>query len=62
MHTIELPWPPGVTQQHGFVHAGIVACALESDAHAIGADGRDKLVATMTATTMAIVGRAGVQG
>ena len=111
---IELPWSPAVTQQHGFVHAGIVACALDSacgyaaatlmpadsgvltvefkinllapaagdafrlegrvrkagrtitvtegDAYAIGVDGRDKLVATMTATMMAIVGRAGVQG
>ena len=27
---IELPWAPGLTQQHGFLHAGMVATALES--------------------------------
>lgn len=27
---IELPWAPGLTQQHGFLHAGIVATALDS--------------------------------
>ena len=28
--TIELAWAPGLTQQHGFLHAGIVATALDS--------------------------------
>jgi uncharacterized protein (TIGR00369 family) len=28
--TIELPWAQGLTQQHGFLHAGIVAAALDS--------------------------------
>ena len=27
---IELPWAQGLTQQHGFLHAGIVATALDS--------------------------------
>lgn len=27
---IELPWSAGVTQQHGFVHAGMLATALDS--------------------------------
>jgi uncharacterized protein (TIGR00369 family) len=27
---IELPWREGLTQQHGFLHAGIVATALDS--------------------------------
>lgn len=27
---IELPWQAGLTQQHGFLHAGIVATALDS--------------------------------
>ena len=27
---IELPWAPGLTQQHGFLHAGMVATALDS--------------------------------
>ena len=27
---IELPWAPGLTQQHGFLHAGVVATALDS--------------------------------
>ena len=27
---IELPWAPGLTQQHGFLHAGMVAAALDS--------------------------------
>lgn len=27
---IELPWQQGLTQQHGFLHAGIVAAALDS--------------------------------
>ncbi len=28
--TIELPWAQGLTQQHGFLHAGMVATALDS--------------------------------
>ena len=28
---IELAWAPGLTQQHGFLHAGMVATALDSD-------------------------------
>jgi len=27
---IDLPWAPGLTQQHGFLHAGMVATALDS--------------------------------
>ena len=27
---IELPWSAGLTQQHGFLHAGMVAAALDS--------------------------------
>ena len=27
---IELPWAPTLTQQHGFLHAGMVATALDS--------------------------------
>jgi uncharacterized protein (TIGR00369 family) len=27
---IELPWSPGLTQQHGFLHAGMVGTALDS--------------------------------
>lgn len=27
---IELDWAPGLTQQHGFLHAGVVATALDS--------------------------------
>jgi uncharacterized protein (TIGR00369 family) len=27
---IELAWAPGLTQQHGFLHAGILATALDS--------------------------------
>ena len=27
---IELPWAAGLTQQHGFLHAGMVAAALDS--------------------------------
>ena len=27
---IELPWAAGLTQQHGFLHAGIVATAMDS--------------------------------
>lgn len=28
--TIELPYSPSITQQHGFVHAGMLAAALDS--------------------------------
>jgi len=27
---IEMDWAPGLTQQHGFLHAGVVAAALDS--------------------------------
>ena len=27
---IELPWAPALTQQHGFLHAGMVSTALDS--------------------------------
>jgi uncharacterized protein (TIGR00369 family) len=109
---IEMDWAKGLTQQHGFLHAGMVATALDSAcgyagfslmqpdaavltieykinlmapakgqrfrmvgqvvkpgrtitvAHgeAIAIDqGREKCVATMTATLMALVGRDGIQ-
>jgi uncharacterized protein (TIGR00369 family) len=110
--SIELPWAQALTQQHGFLHAGMVATALDSacgyaafslmppdaavltieykinllspargqrfrmtgevvkpgrtitvaegEAWAI-ADGREKLVATMNATLMAVFGRDSVQ-
>jgi uncharacterized protein (TIGR00369 family) len=110
--TIELDWAAGLTQQHGFLHAGILATALDSAcgyagftlmpadagiltieykinllapgkgqrfrmvgqvvkpgrtitvcegrAYAID-DGREKLIATMGATLMTIVGRADVK-
>lgn len=108
---IELPWAASLTQQHGFLHAGMVATALDSAcgyagfslmpegaavltiefkinllapakgqrfrmegqvikpgrtitvvegrAYAVD-DGREKLIATMHATLMAIVGRDGI--
>ncbi len=110
--TIELPWAQALTQQHGFMHAGIIATALDSacgyaasslmpaDAAVLtiefkinllapakgqrfrmeGAvlkpgrtitvvegkafaieDGRDKLVATMNATCMTVLGRDGIR-
>lgn len=111
---IELPFDATLTQQHGFVHAGIIATALDSacgyaaaslmpadsgiltiefkinllapaagerfrfvgrvrkpgrtivvaegDAIAVDASGHERLVATMTATEMTIVGRADVKG
>ena len=110
--TIELPWQQGLTQQHGFLHAGIVATALDSACGYAGStlmpadagiltieykinllapaqgerfrmeglvvkpgrtitvaegrayawhQGREKLVATMSATLMTITGRAGIQ-
>ena len=109
---IELPWAPGLTQQHGFLHAGMVATALDSacgysafslmpgdaavltieykinllapaqgerfrmegvvikpgrtvtvaEGRAWGVqDGRDKLIATMSCTLMALVGREDVR-
>jgi uncharacterized protein (TIGR00369 family) len=109
---IELPWAAHLTQQHGFLHAGMVAAALDSAcgyagfslmpadaavltieykinllAPALGErfrmegvvvkpgrtitvaegrafaieSGREKLVATMTATLMAVIGREGIQ-
>jgi uncharacterized protein (TIGR00369 family) len=105
---IELPWAAGLTQQHGFLHAGIVAAALDSACGYAGSSlmaadagvltieykvnllapaqgqrfrmigqvikpgrtitvsegrawaidgGREKLIATMTATLMTITGR-----
>jgi uncharacterized domain 1 len=110
--TIELPWAQALTQQHGFLHAGMIATALDSACgyaafslmpaqaavltiefkinllapakgqrfRMVGAvikpgrtitvaegqawaidEGREKLVATMSATLMAVIGRAGVQ-
>lgn len=109
---IELPWSAHLTQQHGFLHAGMVATALDSacgyagftlmpaeaavltiefkinllapakgqrfrmvgevvkpgrtvtvvEGKAFAIDeGREKLVATMHATLMAVVGRDGIQ-
>ena len=109
---IELPWQQGLTQQHGFLHAGMVAAALDSAcgyaastlmpadagvltieykinllapaqgqhfrmegvvlkpgrtitvaegrAYAIH-DGREKLIASMTATLMTITGRENIR-
>ena len=110
---ITLPWAAHLTQQHGFLHAGMVATALDSacgyagfslmaadagvltiefkinllapaqgetfrmvgtvvkpgrtvtvaEGHAYAIDGgREKLVATMGCTLMAITGRDNVQG
>jgi len=109
---IELPWQLALTQQHGFLHAGMVATALDSacgyaastlmpadagvltieykinllapaqgqrfrmeglvlkpgrtitvaEGRAFADDqGREKLIATMTATLMTITGRAGIR-
>ena len=112
MVVIELPWAQPLTQQHGFLHAGMVATALDSacgyagfslmpadaavltieykinllapakgqrfrmegqvikpgrtvtvaegKAFAID-DGKEKLIATMACTLMAVFGRDGVQ-
>lgn len=109
---IELPWAQALTQQHGFLHAGMVAAALDSacgyagfslmpadaavltieykinllapakgerfrmeglvikpgrtvtvtegKAYAID-DGREKLIATMACTLMAVFGREGIK-
>lgn len=111
---IEFAWSPAITQQHGFVHAGMLAAALDSAcgyaglslmaadagvltiefkinllapaqgarfrmegrvlkpgrmitvcegrALAIDEQCREKLVATMGCTLMAITGRSGIQG
>lgn len=108
---IEMPWAAALTQQHGFLHAGIIATALDSAcgyaaatlmpadagvltieykvnllapaqgqrfrmaadvvkpgrtitvtegrAYALD-DGREQLIATMTATLMTITGRDGI--
>jgi uncharacterized protein (TIGR00369 family) len=109
---IELPWAQGLTQQHGFLHAGMVATGLDSACGYAGfslmpadaavltieykinllapaqgqrfrmegvvikpgrtvtvaegrawavEEGREKLIATMACTLMAVVGRADVQ-
>lgn len=109
---IELPWHQALTQQHGFLHAGMVSTALDSACGYAGftlmpvdvavltiefkinllapaqgerfrmegvvikpgrtvtvtegrawaiADGREKLIATMGATLMAVAGRDGIQ-
>lgn len=109
---IELPWAAHLTQQHGFLHAGMVAAALDSacgyagfslmpaDAAVLTIEykinllapaqgerfrmegvvvkpgrtvtvaegrafaiegGREKLVATMTATLMAVIGRENIK-
>ena len=111
---LEMPFHEDFTQQHGFLHAGIVSTALDSacgyaaftlmaadaavltiefkinllspasgerfifraevtkpgstitvadgKAFAVRADGTEKLVATMTGTMMAVVGREGIEG
>ena len=110
--TIELPWAQALTQQHGFLHAGMVATALDSacgysasslmpaeaavltieykinlmapakgqrfrmvgevvkpgrtitvtEGRAYAIDGnQEKLIATMSATMMTIMGRDGLQ-
>lgn len=110
---VELPWAQALTQQHGFLHAGMVATALDSACGYAGfslmpgdaavltieykinllapaqgqrfrmegvvvkpgrtvtvtegkawaiEDGREKLIATMSCTLMAVFGREGVRG
>lgn len=111
---IEMPYDDGFTQQHGFLHAGIISTALDSacgyaaysvmpaeaavltiefkvnllspgrgarflfrgsvtkpgrtiivadgQAYAYDADGKAKLIATMTATIMAVSGRDDIAG
>jgi len=110
---IELPWAQPLTQQHGFLHAGMVATGLDSacgyagfslmppDAAVLTIEykinllapaegehfrmeglvikpgrtvtvaegkawaidsGREKLIATMSCTLMAVIGREGLQG
>ncbi len=109
-----MPYRADLTQQHGFLHAGIVSTALDSAcgyaafslmpadaavltiefkinllapaagerflfraevtkpgrtisvadgrAFAVDAEGREKLIATMTGTLMAVIGRDGIKG
>ncbi|MEM6464412.1 MAG: PaaI family thioesterase [Pseudomonadota bacterium] len=111
---LEMPYHEDFTQQHGFLHAGIISTALDSacgyaafslmaadaailtiefkinllspargerfifragvskpgrtisvsegKAFAIGPDGSQKLIATMTGTMMSVVGREGIEG
>jgi uncharacterized protein (TIGR00369 family) len=111
---IEMPYSDALTQQHGFLHAGIISAALDSacgyaaysvmpeeasvltiefkvnllapgkgerflfrgsvtkpgrtivvadgQAYAFAADGEARLVATMTGTMMAVLGRDGIEG
>ncbi len=111
---IEMPFSPAFTQQHGFLHAGVIAMALDSacgyaafsmmpsdagvltiefkvnllapgrgdrflfrgsvtkpgrtivvadgQAYAMAPDGEAKLIATMTATLMTVLGRQDVEG
>lgn len=111
---LEMPYDPAFTQQHGFLHAGIVSTVLDSacgyaafslmpadaavltiefkinllspargerfvfrgavikpgrtitvadgQAFAISQDGAEKLIATMTGTMMAVIGRDGIEG
>ncbi|MEM9104385.1 MAG: PaaI family thioesterase [Pseudomonadota bacterium] len=111
---MHMPYHPDVTQQHGFIHAGILSTALDSacgyaafslmpadaavltiefkinllspakgerfvfraevtkpgrtisvadgKAFAVEEDGKEKLIATMTGTVMAVVGRDGIVG
>ena len=109
---IEMPWAQGLTQQHGFLHAGMVAAALDSACGYAGSslmpadagvltveykinllapaqgqrfrmvgevlkpgrtitvaegrayaidEGREKLIATMHCTLMAVTGRDGIR-
>ncbi len=48
---------PELTQQHGFVHAGMVATGLDSACGFAAFGDETKLIATMTATMMTVVGR-----
>ena len=111
---MEMPYHADFTQQHGFLHAGIISTALDSacgyaafslmdadaavltiefkinllspargerfvfraavtkpgrtisvsdgSAYAVDENGREKLIATMTGTLMAVVGRDGIDG
>ncbi len=111
---MEMPFHEEWTQQHGFMHAGIISTALDSacgyaaftlmpadaavltiefkinllspaagerflfraevtkpgrtitvadgQAFAVGVDGREKRIATMTGTLMAVIGREGIEG
>jgi uncharacterized protein (TIGR00369 family) len=111
---MEMPYQAELTQQHGFLHAGIISTALDSTcgyaafslmpadaailtiefkinllspaagerflfraevtkpgrtisvadgrAFSVNADGEEKLIATMTGTMMAVIGREGIEG